>query len=152
MGQTLSLPNLTSYAAQSASVPTIQANGTGSVVDLSHLTTLSGDSFNYLVVNALAGGEVNLSNLTSTSGSTHFTADGAASTIDLSKLPGLLSDAGSGSSLQATNGGTILDPVLATLNQTDVTTDGTGTLATAQITTFTNGTITANGSAPTTPA
>ena len=90
-----------------------------------------------------------MSNLTSyTAGATHFTASGTASTIDLSKLPALLSDASYTSSLQASSGGTIVDPVLATLNRTDVTTDGTGTLGTAQISTFTGGTITANGGTP----
>ena len=90
-----------------------------------------------------------MSNLTSyTAGATRFTASGTASTIDLSKLTALLSDASYNSSLQASSGGTILDPVLATLNRTDVTTDGTGTLGTAQISSFTGGTITANGGTP----
>ena len=152
-GATLSFPNLTSYAGQSAYYPTIQANGAGSVIDLSHLTTLSGSTYPWLVVNALAGGKVNLSNLTSyTAAATHFTADGAAngtpSTIDLSKLTGLFSDTSYHSLLQASNGGSIVDPVLTTLNQTDVTTDSPSTLGTSQITTFTNGTITANGGTP----
>ena len=152
-GATLSFPGLTSYAGQSAYYPTIQANGAGSVIDLSHLTTLSGSTYPWLVVNALAGGKVNLSNLTSyTAAATHFTADGAAngtpSTIDLSKLTGLFSDTSYHSLLQASNGGSIVDPVLTTLNQTDVTTDSPSTLGTSQITTFTNGTITANGGTP----
>ena len=131
-------------------MPTIQANGTGSVVDLSHLTTLSGDtnintsrSTRWLAARSV------LSNLTSyTAGATRFYASGTASTIDLSKLPALLSDASYNSSLQASSGGTILDPVLATLNRTDVTTDGTGTLGTAQISSFSGGTITVNGGTP----
>ena len=128
---TLSFPGLTSYAGQSAYYPTIQANG--DVIDLSHLTTLSGSTYPWLVVNALAGGKVNLSNLTSyTAAATHFTADGAAngtpSTIDLSKLTGLFSDTSYHSLLPASNGGSIVDPVLTTLNQTDVTTDSPSTL------------------------
>ena len=151
-GATMTLSGATSYAAPGGA--TIQASGTGSLVDLSHLTTLAGGSYiNILSVNALAGGEVDLSNLNNyTTGATGFYASGTGSTIDLSKLTGLLSDALYNSSLQASGGGTILDPLLATLNRTDVTTDGTGTLGTAQISTYTGGTIMANGSAPTTPA
>ena len=153
-GAVLAFPNLTSYAGLSSSATTIQANGAGSVVDLSHLTTLAGGpSGSFLYVNALAGGKVNLSNLTSyTAGATGFDADGSAngtpSTIDLSKLTGLFSDSYYNSRLVATNGGTIVDPLLATLNRTDLTTDGTSTLGTSQITTYTNGTITANGGTP----
>ena len=148
-GAVLAFPGVTSYAAQSASYnPTIQANGTGSVVDLSHLTTLAGGTYPYLSVNALAGGKVNLGNLNNyTTGATLFTASGAASTIDLSKLTRLFSDTYYNSGLQATNGGIILDPILTTLDHTDLTTDGTGTLATAQITTFTNGIATVSGGA-----
>ena len=145
----LAFPGVTSYPAQSASTA-VQASGTGSLVDLSHLATLAGGTYiNVLSVNALAGGKVDLSNLNNyTTGATHFAASGTASTIDLSKLTGLLSDALYDSSLQASGGGTILDPLLATLNRTDVTTDGTGTLGTAQISTYTGGTITANGGTP----
>ena len=65
-GVTLALPAATSYSAQNFS--TIQASGTGSVVDLSHLTTLAGAPYWPLSVNAQAGGKVDLSNLTSYTG------------------------------------------------------------------------------------
>ena len=97
------------------------------------------------MVNALAGGKVDLSNLTSyTSGSTHFTADGAASTIDLSKLPGLLSDAGSGSSLQATNGGTIsLNSGTVDLTGVAISVASTGTIVGGTLQLF-GGTLSGN--------
>ena len=127
-GVTLALPAATSYSAQNYS--TIQASGTGSVVDLSHLTALAGAPYWPLSVNALAGGKVDLSNLaTYTGGVTRFTADGAASTIDLPKLTKLFSDSYYNSWLQATNGGTIvLNSGTVNLTGVDVSAASTGTI------------------------
>ena len=49
------------------------------------------------------------------------------------------------SSLQDTNGGIMLDASLASLSDTNVTLDGTGTITTAQITSYTGGTLTLSG-------
>ena len=45
------------------------------------------------------------------------------------------------SSLQDTNGGTVLDDSLTSLSGVNLTLDGTGTIATGQITSYTNGTL-----------
>jgi hypothetical protein len=157
-GAVLSFPNVTSYAGTTASFvsSTIQASGTGaggtpSRIDLSHATSLTGVTGNYgsVNINALAGGKVDLSKVAGNpGGSLVFVADGAGSTLDLSALKAIGSTTNYDSSLRATSGGTILDPLLATLSRTDITTDGTGALGTSQITSFTAASITANGGAP----
>ena len=74
-------------------------------------TTLQGATgYNGFTVNATGGGEVDLSKLTSDAGGrVQFYADGTGSTIDLSRLPQLFSDAAYNSSIDAQNGATILD-------------------------------------------
>ncbi|HEV3312710.1 MAG TPA: Ig-like domain-containing protein, partial [Chloroflexota bacterium] len=156
-GAVLSFPTLTSYTGSSGSFTssTIQASGVGPVpantpsrIDLSHVTSLTGLTGNYgeVSIKALAGAEVDLSKANSNpGGSLQFAADGAGSTIDLSTLGTISSTTNTDSLLQATNSGTILDPLLTTLSQTDLTTDVTGSIGTGQMTSITGGTITTNG-------
>ena len=143
-GGTLVLPSTTTVSGPG----TIQANG--GTIDLSKLTTLTGASgYNDLSVNAYNGGEVNLSGVTSQpSGRIQFYADGTGSTIDLSKLTALISDANYNSSLEVQDGATIIDPVLATLNRADLETDSTAGISTKQITSDVSSTITVNGGTP----
>ena len=154
-GAVLCLPAATSYTQNTLSNysdRTLQASGAGSMLALPNLTTITG-STNYnsnLFIQALAGGHVNLGAATAvTGGAVNFTADGANSQIDLSALQsfqGYFHD-GSTSNIQATKGGTILDPVLATVNTAGLTLDGTGTIATAQITVLTNSGVAVSGGA-----
>ena len=106
-GADLTLPALSQYSNPSGA--TAQASGTGTILDLTHLTTLAGATgFNSLNVDAELGGKVDLSKLTSyTAGKTAFTANGTGSIIDLSQLGTLLSDASDDSVLEAENGGSI---------------------------------------------
>src|SRR5262249_30295661 len=132
---------------------TLQASGAGSVLSLPSLTGLVGDNqaFGYVVVQALAGGRVDLgkaAQLTGPAGSStnlrgiQVLADGAGSVIDLTAMTSFVENAPTpDSSLQARNGGTVLAGNLATLKGVKLTIDGTGTLATGQITSFTNGTL-----------
>ena len=117
----------------------------GATFTASGPVTLSGGSFS-----ASTGGTLSLPGLTSITDSfgLSFTADGAGSLIDLSNLTGFAgaNEFGEGSgSLAVTNGATILDASLTTLNGVSVTLDGTGTLATSQWTTLTNGGIAVEG-------
>ena len=139
------LPSATSYPRPRDD---IQANG--GTIDLSKLTTFTGASGdNDMNVNAYNGGEVNLSGVTSQpSGRIQFYADGTGSTIDLSKLTALISDAYYNSSLQVQDGGTIIDPVLASLNRADLETDSTAGISTRQITPDVSSTITVDGGTP----
>ena len=97
----------------------------------------------------MSGGEVSLAGLTTdTGGSTHILAQGSGSVVDLSALTKLISNQGGNSSaLQVADGGTVLDPGLASLDDVNVTLDGTGTLDTNQWSTLTNVGITITGGA-----
>ena len=52
------------------------------------------------------------------------------------KLPAIASNANNNSSLTAYNGGTILDPLLTTLNRAYLALDAASTLGTGQITAY----------------
>jgi hypothetical protein len=162
-GATLSLPAVSSYAVpQLFKVQSFfRAEGTGSVLVMPNLTSITGSTqaFSYLNVEALAGGRVDLASLGTItgpaggSGNLHgvrLLADGFDSTIDLTYLTSFTNNAPApGSSLEARNGGTILDPRLTELDGVDLPIDGTGTLSTTQITTLRRGDVTiSGGSAP----
>ena len=68
--------------------------------------------------------------------------------LDLSSLPTIVSDQGNNSLLSVTSGGTVLAPLLTTLTRTDLTIDGTATIPTGQITSYTGATITVNSGTP----
>ncbi len=145
-GASLALPGAASYTGSSAS--TIQANGTGSLVDLSHLTTLSGATgYSAVSINAQAGGEVNLSNVTSQpTGDIYAHADGASSVIDLSKLTELLSDAQYNSGFEVSNGGKILAGDITSLNRGDIhLDDNLSSITTSHITSITSSNLYASG-------
>ena len=106
-GAVLSLPSLTSYSEDSGLadiVRTLEAVGTGSVLDLPSLVTLSGTSTNeaYVRIEASAGGQINMSSVTTieTLDSVYgflergivVSADGADSVVDLSTLTDFLDD------------------------------------------------------------
>src|SRR5271157_5874117 len=156
-GVTLTLPAATSYTQNTGSWNsnrTLQASGAGSVLALPNLTTITGSTQygSNLYVQALAGGHVNLSAATAvTGGAVNLTADGSNSVLDLSALQSFqgyfinFQIYTSTSNIRATNGGSILDPRLATVNTAGLTLDGTGTIGTASITALTNSTVTVSG-------
>ena len=149
-GGVLALPNVTEYVGPPSAInTTLQANGAGSTLDLSHVTTFKGGQGGVITfVTSLNSGVVNLANLTSyTGGSTRIEAE-SSSTINLSQLPSLFSDANNTSQLTTTTGGRILTPALTTLNRVDLTIAGTGSVDTAQIGTDTIGSITVNSGQP----
>ena len=92
-GGDMAFPALTQFSQPNGAI--IQASGSGSVLDLSKLTSLVGATgYSTLSINAQAGGKVNLSKVTGQpSGRIYANAQGTNSIIDFSKLPELLSDA-----------------------------------------------------------
>ena len=89
--------------------PTWQANGAGSLVDLSSVTSIVVGNSRVLYVQAYTGGMLDLGGLVSLStGAVQVTADGTGSVIDLSGLSGFISVGGYSSSLTASSGGIIL--------------------------------------------
>ena len=153
-GAVIAFPDVTALSTTSGANLTIQAsgtsgtNGTGtpSEVDLSHVTTLTGTTNNVIFFNAYSGGEVDLSHLASNpSGRNYFQVSGTGSVLDLSALTSIISDQSDNSLLSVTSDGTLLDPLLTALTRIDLTIDGTATIATAQITSYTGATITVSG-------
>jgi RHS repeat-associated protein len=118
-GGSLALPGLTSYAANNN---TFQATGTGSVLDVSALTTVTQTS--YWDINASNGGTLKLSSMTSL-GSSKENAD------------------------VTVNGGTLDVSALTTFTNGSLTVEGGSTLDLATLTSFTNGNLTLDGSSST---
>jgi RHS repeat-associated protein len=117
-GATLSLPQMTSYTPSSPKLATFQADGAGSVLDVSALTTVN--KVGGWQIEATNGGTLNLNGLTSLASQyTVFVTD--------------------------TGNSTLLDSNLTTLNDVDVTLNGTDTHVADSWTTFTNGTLTVRG-------
>ncbi|MCL4789432.1 MAG: hypothetical protein KJ070_22030, partial [Verrucomicrobia bacterium] len=111
IGGVLRLPNLFRHEQENhCLVSTWEVSGAGSVLDLSSLTNLTGNSCGELAIKALAGGTADLGNLqTISEGRLSFLADGANSLVDLAALVTSLATARS-VSLEARSGGTIAAP------------------------------------------
>ncbi len=120
-GGTIALPALTSYSADDSG-SSIQANGAGSVVNLSNVTSFAGGTFNRTNVQAQAGGLVNLSGLTSiTVGATSVESTGAGSVVNLSALTTFNgTNFADGRRLRAESGGAITSPNLKTLGRVNI--------------------------------
>ncbi len=145
-GASLAFPGATSDSGSNGA--TIQASGTNSLVDLSHLTSISGASgYSTLNINASGGGEVNLKNVTSQpTGRIYASAQGTSSVIDLSKLPELQSDSQYDSGLEAGAGGSILTGALTTLNRGDLQLDDNkSSITTSQISSITSSNLYVDG-------
>ncbi len=148
-GATLSLPALTSYTAVDYT-STLSASGTGSVLSLPKLATLTGNNgYGSLVqVEALSGGDVEMPALTQISGGpAHLTSDGTGSVLDVATLSSYSGafGANSFSALQVSNHGTLQDDSLTSLSVVNLNLDGSGTLSYSQIASFTYGTLTSSG-------
>ncbi len=167
-GASAAFPRLASYTntpppGVNSQTRTLSAAGTGSLLDLHNVATISNGS-NYqtrLAISATGGGAIDLSGATSivdpNAGDQRYrtidvTADGAGSDIDLSALVAFTDNyAGSTTSdnrystLTAKNSGTIEAGALATLTGVNVTLDGTGTLPVGQIATLANSQLTLSG-------
>ena len=143
---------LASYAGPINVTSTFQATGSNSLLSLPKLATLTGDTTQYsslVQVQALAGGDVELPKLTTISGGpVTLESDGSGSKLNVSALTSFTENNVNQryySGLQVTNQATVLDSVLATMSEVNLTLDGTGTESLNQITTLTAGTVTLSG-------
>jgi RHS repeat-associated protein len=143
---------VTDYAGGNGQPTTLQASGTGSVLDLPDLTTWEGEfnGGNIAQISALSGGEVSFAALTTDEGGlTNILSQGSGSIVDLSALTNFISSlSGYNTALEATQGGRIESPDLTSFSDVNLTIDGTGTQDTAQITSFVGGTLTVSGGSP----
>ncbi len=143
-GATLSLPGVSNavYTAQAV----WQASGAGSVLNLTGLTNVTGPYYDWngdaLLIQALAGGEVNLGGLASISGVVQVQDSGGGSEVNLAALQVFDgNDDDSPSQLQPSDGGTILAGQLRSLTGVTVLLGG-GTLNLNTVTNFTGSTLT----------
>jgi hypothetical protein len=120
-----------------------QATGTGSLLDLSFLTNVTGNiTCSQLTVQALNGGEVSLSHVKADLGGTmSVQSDGSNSLVDLSSL----STNGGTLGLEASGGGDVVVPQLATSGNLTVSAGAGGSVSTGQFTNITGASFYASG-------
>ena len=128
-GAQVSLPVLAQITNNNPFLGHLQANGAGSLLDLSHVTTMA-VGISPMSVQAASGGKVNLDNLLSVSspnGSAGITVSLTASggTIDASNLGGGTSNSGVGSVILS-NSGTVLWGSPTSLNTLSLKVTGPG--------------------------
>lgn len=117
-GATLSLPQLKSYASNAS---TLEANGSGSALDLAALTTVVDDG--PLSLDAVNSGEINLNSLTSVAGSANPDA------IELNDVANAR----------------IVDPAMTRLDFVNASLDGTDSQVAASWTSFSDGSLAMTG-------
>ncbi len=130
-GASLTVPALTAYTGGNGYSDTLEATGTGSVLSLPNLASITENTSFYSLtkVQALAGGDVQLPALTQLSGGpVQLESDGTGSQLSVSAL---ISFQGRGtitdySSLQITNGGTVTDTDLSAISGVSLVGDATG--------------------------
>ena len=126
-GAALTTPSaVTSFAGSNTAYSHLQANGSGSQLNLGSVTSLTSDTFWATMVTASAGGSIDLSALSMiNAGNTRFNANGANSEIDLSMLTNFNAFIGG---IVASDGGTILLPASTTVSGVSVVHTSTGTI------------------------
>jgi hypothetical protein len=144
-GATLSLPGVLNCNDGSGGYQVWQASGSGSVLALTGLTNVAGpysfDTGDALLIQALAGGLVNLGGLISISGVVQAEAGGAGSEVNLSALRVFDgTNDNNVSQLQPSSGGTILAGQLGSLTGVTVVL-GSGTLNLNAVTNLSGSTL-----------
>jgi hypothetical protein len=126
-GGSLALPGLTSYTSQAGGAGIFKADGAGSVLDLSSLTSLTEQGF--VEFDGTDGGKVNLSALTSLPDNVGdlFNVSGSGGTIDLSALASILPGPGQ-IDISILTGGTLSLPVLKQANIAQLSNSGSLTV------------------------
>jgi hypothetical protein len=156
-GATLSLPGVLNCNESVENTETVwQASGSNSVLALTGLTNLAepnNDCNDVLLIQALAGGQVNLGGLISMAGVVQVQSSGGGSKVNLSALQVFAgsSSCNYGPQLLPSGGGTILTGQLESLTGVTVVLGGTGALNLSTVTnwsdttlTVTNGSVTLN--------
>jgi hypothetical protein len=133
-GAVLSFPNLFRHTqAIGCTASTWSVSGSGSILDLSSMTNVTGSTCGSLSINALAGGLMNLSNLvTIYDGIIAFLCDGTNSRVNLSALQNSFS-ATRTVSFEVRNLGNIAMPQMSGGATVAVTVKTNGVMPTAQI-------------------
>jgi len=145
-GGSLTLPAVITYTNPNSyafSSP-LQASGAGSTLSLPGLTSLSVSGFDTdVAIQALQGGQTLLPSLVQITVNSAYSgspgvlvdSDGSGSLIDLSSLT-IFSGGAAGGGLTITDGGTVLDPNLASLSNVNLTTASTASFTLASNQTY----------------
>ena len=146
-GATIDLPaTVTSvnFNSANAATPVWRATGAGSAVNAPGVAQFSLSTIRSVAIEALTSGQINLPALTLIDidpggfdfqlRDINFKADGAGSLIDMSALVNFNDEGPGRSTLQAVNSGEIRVPNMTTATHVNFPIDGTGVLATAQLT------------------
>ena len=146
-GGHLALPNLTSYYGGTTGHSYLEASGTGSLLDLTSVTSLSSNpAGNWTYLRSLAGGQVLMPQVSTITQGYCFElrAEGDGSLLDLSSLTTI---AASRADITASSGGAI-DASLATLRRVNWHLYTTGTIDTSLVSEFSEGTLRVHGGNP----
>jgi len=144
-GGVINLPTARNLFADGNYLRSLNASGAGSAINLTNLTNLVVSASGYwLQANAYDGGRIDLRQLRATEGYVIVGASGPSSLVDLTSLSGLWSPGPSGYriSVSASDGGTVAIPNVTALDQADLNISGSGNLPTAQLRSFTGGSLT----------
>ena len=129
-GATLTISQLVSYTGSTTDAQTIEATGTGSELSLPALTTITGGGNggnSYAQFEALSGGDVELGSLTTISGGAIWVeSDGTGSVLDAPALTSATGgmEGGYRHGFQASDGGTLMLPVMASCTVQTITVQG----------------------------
>jgi alanine dehydrogenase len=125
------------------------AEGAGSLVDVSRITSLAVGNNSRLYLEAYNGGTIDLHRLTTMTNTLWVDAQDLGSTVDLSGLSGRYRAYGNYElKLEARDGATVLVPNITQLERATLTLVNTGMVSTAQLNLLTNVDLTVNGTAP----
>ncbi len=147
-GGLLRLPGLGSLT-NSAYTTYWQADGAGSVLDVSAVTNLAVGSGSRLFLQAYNGGTVDLHRLTTRTNALWVEAQDPGSIVDLSGLSGRCGSAGDFEfNLKAQSGASILIPNVTQLDGASLSIADPGSVSTAQLKVLTNVTLTIDAAEP----
>ncbi len=132
-GAVVAAPSLLNLNLTGCPASTWLVTGTNSVLDFSHLASLTGPGCGFINLQATAGGTMVLSNLTTIAeGTLNFLADGTNSLLDLSALQQMLATVRP-VTFEARNRGTVWMPLLTGGPTVSVTLNSSGVLPVAQL-------------------
>jgi hypothetical protein len=140
---TLRLPAVTNFDGTGNRSLRLEANGAGTLLDLSNVTQFTGaggpGNGSQIQVWAQNGGSIDLRHVaTVNQGNTYFFAGGTAGQVNLSALTSFTGARNDSSLLEADRGGTILAPGLTTVNTISLAQVGDATLPTTMLSNFVN--------------
>jgi hypothetical protein len=142
-GAAVSLPALGALTRAAAGHLEMNADGTGSVIELAGVLTASVADYYQLRLHALGGAEIRLPQLATLAGAIYARADGPGSLVRLPGFAGGWTNATPGSAyLEARDGGAVLIPNVTQLHRINVLVRGAGQMTLESLVAFTGAELT----------